>query len=143
MNRIVTSNFDPHFKIKLKAASAIASKILQILKYRHTYLSLVFVTDAKIKKINKKFLNHSWATDVLAFPFEKPFLGEVLISPKRAKVQAEHLNVSFKEELARYICHGILHLSGYGDKKPEEQKLMRKKEDFLLNKMRSQIIGLF
>ena len=132
VNQVLVSNLDPKFKIRRKAVKSFALRLLHDLNYKNTKLSIVFMTDAGIKKINEEFLSHDWATDVLAFPFQLPFLGEIIISIKRAQVQAQRFDASFKEELARYICHGILHLSGFKDKKPAQQKKMREKENQLL-----------
>ncbi len=139
MNQVFIQNFDPKFHINLKAASSAASKILKVLKYRNVLLSIAFVSDQKIRKINYQYLNHNWATDVLAFSFRKPFLGEVLISPARAKAQSKRFNSKFSEELARYVCHGILHLHGYNDKFENDKKRMKKMEDELLKLLKSAI----
>ncbi len=67
------------------------------------------------------------------------FLGEVIISPKRALLQAPLYQASFQEELARYICHGILHLAGFKDKTKPQKNEMRKKEDEILSLSKSYI----
>jgi rRNA maturation RNase YbeY len=46
---------------------------------------------------------------------------------------AQDFNVSFEQELNRVMAHGVLHLCGFGDKTPEEVKVMRKKEDEALH----------
>lgn len=79
-----------------------------------------------MKRLNRRFLGHNRTTDVLAFS------GEVIISPKRAEVQAPLYESSFREELARYICHGILHLAGLRDKTQKQKKQMRNQEDRIL-----------
>jgi rRNA maturation RNase YbeY len=42
--------------------------------------------------------------------------------------------VSFQQELHRVIFHGVLHLCGYKDKTPAEEKKMRKAEDLWLSR---------
>lgn len=101
-------------------------------------LSLVFVSDSEIHRLNKKYLNHDWKTDVLAFPFpmagnKHSFLGEVIISVDRARIQAKRYRVTFQEELMRYVCHGILHLLGHRDKTLQQKNKMRLLENRLLN----------
>lgn len=157
-NQVFVTNIDSRFSIRKKTAGQVALKVLSSLKYTNTHINLIFISDSKIKRINRQFLNHNWPTDVLAFPFATSlphgghpnskqkihkmglrgvhgtlFLGEVFISPKRALVQAPLYQASFKEELARYICHGILHLAGFKDKTAKERQVMRQEEDKILN----------
>lgn len=106
--------------------------VLKKLRYCNTTVGVVFVSDAKIKRLNQRHLRHSYATDVLAFQGQGDYLGEVIISPQRARIQAKRFGASFEEELMRYVCHGILHLSGYADKTRREMNQMRKMEDQLL-----------
>ena len=134
-NRVIVTNNDPSFKIKKKSASQIALKALNSVRFSHIRVNLIFTTDSQIKRINRQFLNHNWPTDVLAFPLSQSF-GEVIISPKTAKAQAPLYQATFKEELARYICHGILHLAGFKDKTEKEKNAMRHKEDRILKHSR-------
>ncbi|MBZ1345190.1 MAG: rRNA maturation RNase YbeY [Candidatus Nealsonbacteria bacterium] len=86
---------------------------------RKTNLSLVFVSQGKIQKLNKIYRKKNQATDVLAFGQSQKFpimlenelgLGEVVICPREVKKNAKKYNSSFKKELARVLIHGILHL---------------------------------
>ncbi len=139
-NEVAIAVNDPKFKIKTGPVIKLAQAALDHLQFKNTYVSIVFETDQKVKNINQKFLKHNWFTDVLAFPFyygtkinkKGGLLGEVIISPKRAKIQSKEFGASFNEELARYVCHGILHLAGYKDKSPMDQKKMRRNEDQIL-----------
>ncbi len=131
------------FGISRRYLKRFAEKVLKDLKFRNTILSLVFVSDSTMKRLNQKHLHHSYTTDVLAFPFssfehtsKRPrFLGEVIVSPERARVQAKIFKAAFREELLRYVCHGILHLAGYSDKSKRRQKRMRLEEDKLLQNL--------
>lgn len=152
-NTIVANNLHSGFRIHLRKLVNLTHIILKKLKYTDVILSLVFVSDAQMKQLNRKFLNHSWATDVLAFPFSgftghQPlpsyyfFMGEVIVSPKRAKVYAARFKIPFEEEFVRYICHGILHLKGYSDHSTRKKKQMRHIEDQLLNRLGPGIRGV-
>ena len=84
-------------------------------------VSIVFVSDAAIRKLNREFRGKDYATDVLSFPNQaEPFehenqsnLGEVVISVRRATVQAKQNGLSFSNEVEQLILHGLLHLCGY------------------------------
>jgi probable rRNA maturation factor len=84
-------------------------------------VTIVFVADAAIKKLNRQFRGKDYATDVLSFPsqqeeFEKELktsLGEVVISLDRAAAQAKENGLTFTHEVEQLIVHGLLHLCGY------------------------------
>jgi len=135
MNSVAVSSSDSQFKFHKKKLVKLTQSVLKKLGYKSVQLSLVFVTDSEIKRLNKKHLNHSWVTDVLAFPFKgsnQNFIGEVIISPKRAKIYSQKFNISYQEELVRYICHGILHLKGYSDHSKKARQIMEWKENSLI-----------
>ena len=83
--------------------------------------TVVFVSDAAIKKLNRQFRGKNYATDVLSFPtqaetFEsenQSHLGEVVISLERAASQAKENGLTFRNEVEQLILHGLLHLCGY------------------------------
>lgn len=98
-------------------------------------LYFIFTNDENIKRLNKKFLNHDYFTDVIAFgdDLNKMISGEIYISIDTVKFNAINYKVSFKNELIRVMLHGVLHLCGYEDKDKEEKKLMKLKEDYWLD----------
>jgi probable rRNA maturation factor len=85
-------------------------------------LSIAFVTDAAIRRINRRFLGHDWATDVISFPLGTDLLGELVISAPYARSEARRRGISEREELLRYVIHGILHLLGYDDHRPADRR---------------------
>ena len=70
--------------------------------------------DAELHRLNREFLGHDYATDVLSFPSPGPdgFLGEMAVSTARAAVQARELGHSLEDEIRVLILHGLLHLLG-------------------------------
>ena len=98
-------------------------------------LSFILVDDEKIRKINQQFLKIDRPTDVIAFALDErdeDEWGEVYISLDRAREQAQSFKTSWKEELTRYVIHGILHLLGYDDTEEEMRSVMRNREDHYL-----------
>lgn len=98
-------------------------------------LSIIFCSDDALLEINKQFLDHDYYTDIITFPIEETntlFEAELYISIDRVKENAQDLSKTFQNELNRVIIHGVLHLCGYGDKTPEEIKIMRLKEDLYI-----------
>ncbi len=70
--------------------------------------------DAELERLNREFLHHDYATDVLAFPSPGPdgFLGEIAISVDRAREQAEAYGHALEDEIGILLLHGVLHLLG-------------------------------
>lgn len=100
-------------------------------------LTYVFCTDVFLLGINREFLHHDTYTDILTFDLsEEPGIcsGEIYISVDRVRENAASFNVSFTEEFHLVIFHGALHLCGFGDKTPQEKKIMRQKENELLKR---------
>jgi probable rRNA maturation factor len=100
-------------------------------------LPINFISSDQIITINKEYLNHNYSTDIITFNYSgsnKNLDGEIFISVDDAKINAKVYNNSLKEELARLVIHGILHLIGYDDKKKSDFKKMKELENSLLNK---------
>jgi len=96
---------------------------------RKKNLSIAFVTNAAIRKINRRFLKHDFATDVISFPLGTDLLGELVISAELAVGEAAKRKIPVEEELLRYVAHGILHLLGYDDHAPADRAAMWKRQE--------------
>lgn len=94
-------------------------------------LCFIFCNDAYLHKINIEFLKHDTLTDIITFDYNvgKQIHGEIYISTERVEENAAEYGISFEEELRRVMIHGVLHLCGFKDKTPDEEKIMRIKED--------------
>lgn len=124
---------DIHFALKNRTA---LKRYLDTLftkeGFQLEHLEYIFCTDNYLLKINQEFLHHDTFTDILTFDFSdsgETISGEIYISAERVMENAEKFGSSFDNELHRVIFHGALHLCGYEDKRPDDKKLMRKKED--------------
>lgn len=96
-------------------------------------LNVIFCSDNFLLQINKEYLQHDYYTDIITFQYEKnPIQAELYISIDTVKDNAEHLGVSFENELFRVIIHGVLHCCGYTDASDKEKQTMRLKEDYYL-----------
>jgi probable rRNA maturation factor len=86
-----------------------------------------------MRALNRRFLRHHGLTDVLSFRYdEEPVVGEILVSPAFARRYADDHGVPYRQELARYVIHGLLHWAGHDDQTPSQRKRMRALEDALL-----------
>ena len=104
-------------------------------------LTIYVTTDAEIRALNRKFHATNAATDVLAFPAEAgtgkphPYIGDVVISYDRARVQARAARWRIADELDLLAVHGILHLLGYDDVTPRKRAKMWKRQAEILGRI--------
>lgn len=126
----------------------------EMLLNTNLYLNIILTNPENIRRANKEYRNIDKETDVLSFPmFEKQeieeliekskvaklevedVLGDIIISIQRVEEQAKEYGHSFERELSYMVVHGFYHLMGYDHIKEEDKKLMRPKEEFILNKL--------
>ncbi len=94
-------------------------------------VSVAIVDDATMHDLNRKYLQHDYATDVLSFllsAVDEPLEGEVIVSADTAAAEAIQYAWSTMDELLLYVIHGTLHLVGYDDATELERANMRSKE---------------
>jgi len=124
-------------------------------------ISLLFVDNDEIKEINEETRGINKATDVLSFPmldyengkvykdmyigyeFDETYmdgnelvLGDMVLSLEKALEQSIEYNHSYEREVSYLVVHSILHLLGYDHMEEEEKKIMRKREEEILNKLK-------
>jgi probable rRNA maturation factor len=119
-------------KISLRGVKRSARKILGLIDERDAELSLAFVANGEIAKLNRKYRSQPKPTDVLSFPAgdtstgRHRLLGDVVISVDRAEEQAKAGGWTLQEEIDRLLIHGILHLLGYDHARSrKEAQVMR------------------
>ena len=116
------------------------------LKVGNAELSLTFVDNPTIHKINLEYRGKDYPTDVISFALEEmteeevPIIGEdvprvlgdIIVSVPKAASQAEEYGHSFEREIGFLVVHGFLHLLGYDHmEKADEQKMFALQEDIL------------
>ena len=127
---------DVNFKIDKKKIVSLIETTVRMEKKKLYSLNYIFCSDKFLHKINLEALNHDTLTDVITFNYgdAENIEGEIYISLDRVKENAKIFNKEIYNELLRVIIHGALHLCGYNDISDEDEKLMRQKEDFYLEK---------
>ena len=100
-------------------------------------LNFLIVDDKRMIHFNKTYLNHTYPTDIITFNTSenKKISGDIIISLEMVVENAKKYKVELEEELWRVMAHGLLHLLGYNDKSKEEKEIMRKKENYYLDKI--------
>ena len=100
-------------------------------------VTYIFCSDEKELAVNRQFLGHDYYTDIITFDYTtgSTLNGDIFISLDTVRSNAESIGVPFEQELYRILIHGILHLTGQGDKTPETKEQMTHKEDLALAKL--------
>jgi probable rRNA maturation factor len=109
---------------------------------RSAMLSVTFVTSRDMRTLNRKHLRRDSTTDVIAFGLGRagksaPILGDVYIAPDVARASARDNGVTLREELARLIVHGTLHVLGYDhpDSDARTRSAMWRKQERLVARL--------
>lgn len=99
-------------------------------------INYIFCSDERELEVNRQFLGHDYYTDVITFDYSTPTTlnGDIFISLDTVRSNAEMVSTSFDHELLRILIHGVLHLTGQGDKTPETKVQMTQKEESALAK---------
>lgn len=142
--RIIITDTQKKIKLNQKRIRLTVLKVLNLLAQPdETLVALSFVTKYRIKKANSRYFHKECITDVIALGYNgsiaqnihKGYLGDILICPCVAKVNARCYGSSFFRELSLYIIHGLLHLLGYDDTSFTAKSKMQKKEQEILRKI--------
>ena len=96
----------------------------------------IFCDDEYLLEKNIKYLDRDTLTDIITFNYCEGDIisSDIMISIERVMENSSIFENSFSEELNRVMIHGILHLIGYNDKTDDEKEIIRKKEDYYINK---------
>jgi len=106
-------------------------------------LNYIFCSDEYLLQVNREHLDHDYYTDIITFDNseeETKLEGDIFISVDRVRDNAQALGVPHEQELRRVLAHGLLHLSGYGDKTDAEAAQMRQKEEEALEAWATAVI---
>lgn len=100
-------------------------------------LTYIFCSDTRILEVNREFLQHDYYTDVITFDYScfPMIAGDIFISLDTVSSNALQEGTDFTDELHRIIVHGLLHLTGQGDKTPATKAEMTDKENKALQKL--------
>ena len=142
MVRITIRNLQKKVFVYPQKIKEIINRILKEEKIKGKgEITICFINDTLIRKLNKKYLKKDSPTDVLAFNIADPkerggLYADILISTDTALRNAKTFNTTPLYELKLYSIHGLLHLLGYDHEKSlAEQRKMEKLEKEILAKL--------
>jgi len=125
----------PFPKIKRRATTKWIYFVIEKNHKKAGAIDYIFCSDEDILKMNKHYLNHDYYTDIITFDYSENDIvsGDLFISLDTVKSNSEKFGTVYEDELRRVMIHGILHLCGFKDKTPEDEKIMREREDEALS----------
>jgi probable rRNA maturation factor len=130
------------YRIAERRIERAANALLAAIGRPDATLSLSFVGDAAMRRLNREHRGKDRTTDVLSFPLYEPFavpkrpsaadpelmLGDIIISVDVARRQAAAYDATLDDEIERLLVHGIAHLLGHDHEEPAERKRMLREE---------------
>jgi len=130
--------------VALTRVERTAELVLRAEHVANAMLSVTFVTEREIARLNWRHLRHRGATDVISFGFENPAsgaprIGDVYICPVVARRNAIAHGAPVREELLRLVVHGVLHVLGHDHPTGETRyasSMWRKQEALLKRAMK-------
>lgn len=123
-------------KIDLKSVRMLAEQVLLLYKKHNFEVSIGFVGDVVMRRLNKQYRGADRPTDVLSFEGEGNELGEVLIDYLQIKRQASKFGNTTKKELDFILVHGLLHLLGHEDNTDKKRLAMIKLGEEIIKKIK-------
>ncbi len=129
-NRQVGVPIDEH---RLRAAVRAVLDGEQIAQAR---MGIAVVDNRTIRDVNRDFLQHDYATDVISFVLSdegEPLEGDLMVSAEMAATVASDYHWNVGDELVLYVIHGTLHVVGYDDQHETDRQEMRSRENRYLH----------
>lgn len=103
------------------------------------HLDVESMSDPEIRRANRRFLGHDYATDVVSFPLSDPgepaLRGALAVGRDTARREAARRGHAPYHEWMLYVVHGTLHLLGHDDRAPAARRRMRRAEAELLSEL--------
>ncbi len=147
---VLVSNLQEELPVEESLIKLVEAVVLECLKSEdyspEAEVGLIFVDDAYIQSLNVEYRSVDRPTDVLSFAMNEgeampegedseDLLGDIVISLPTAQRQALEYGHSFEREVAYLTAHGSLHLLGYDHENDAGRKVMRDKEEAVLNRL--------
>ena len=149
--RVVITNKQKKVKIPTGMRMLIrrcCNAVLKLEKFEGSAeISVTFVDNEEIQKLNLQYREKDAPTDVLSFPLGEngvydtdpttgaKMLGDVVISMEKAVDQAELYGHSLQREVGYLTAHSVLHLLGYDHETGIERVHMREKEELVMEQL--------
>jgi probable rRNA maturation factor len=150
---LVILNRQRAVRVNVRLLRRLTQVLLQDMLRKSRYaVGICLVDSLEMARLNETFLQHEGPTDVITFDYSRDasdsspaagrkglpagsLSGEIFICLAEAETQARRFRTSWPMELARYVVHGVLHLSGYDDLQLRDRRVMKREENRLLREL--------
>jgi len=141
---VVIANRQRTRKVDGRRLKATVLALFAELELTDAELGIALVGAREMARVNWQFLQHEGSTDVITFDHTeaggepaggKRINGELFICVDDAVKQAKEFGTNWQAEVVRYVVHGVLHLLGYDDLKPEPRRKMKREENRLVKRL--------
>jgi probable rRNA maturation factor len=130
-------------------AQQVVEAVLRAEKVRDALVSVAFVSDRVISRMNQRHLGHKGPTDVISFGFSRlaargsGLVGDIYVAPVVARRNAKTRKRPVREELVRLLVHGTLHVLGYDHPEDEgrERSAMWRRQEQLVRRLARSATG--
>ncbi len=132
-------------EVDLKTVRSVAEYVIEQLKLHPMVdLGIIFVNEKPMSELHLQWMDEPGPTDVLSFPMDvlrpgaedgpmpEGVLGDVVICPQVATLQAQAAGHSTMNEINLLLTHGMLHLLGFDHAEPDEEREMFRLQKSLL-----------
>lgn len=142
MNKIEIFNEYKEQIPEIKEIKKLINYACKYKKLKNVEFNIIFVDNDYIHKLNKEYRGIDRPTDVITFALEDGcevdlnmprLLGDIYISIDKAREQSLEYGHSFLREISFLAIHGFLHLLGYDHMKKEDEIVMFKEQEEILN----------
>jgi probable rRNA maturation factor len=107
--------------VPVKALEDFFERVRKELRFPQNAVTIQFISDAAMARLNQSFRHKRGTTDVLSFPVNdgggphrpSPYIGDIAISPQTARRNARRFSRTLPAEMRILILHGMLHLAGF------------------------------
>lgn len=110
---IILQNPNRYPEVRALRLRAWLSGLLETVAPEAEGLGVRFCSDREMRRVNREMRQQDKATDVLSFPGEDGYLGDILIALPVARRQATGAGHGVERELKTLLLHGVLHCLGY------------------------------
>jgi probable rRNA maturation factor len=136
------SSDDVRLPVARERVAALVRGVLRAEKVRDAMISVAFVGERAMARLNRRHLGHAGSTDVISFGFapsgpRAPIVGDIYVCPAVARENARREGVGIREEIRRLVVHGTLHVLGHDHPEDEDRlgSAMWRRQEQLLRRL--------
>ena len=130
----------PLFKKYISKSVIETIKTVKVNLSENSEISFLLTSDKKIQKLNSKYRNKNFSTNVLSFPMMKKIngvmlIGDIAISNEKILKESKNFKTNKYSYLSKITVHGVLHLLGFDHQTDKEFQIMNRYEKNILKKL--------